>query len=57
MQLLAISGSLRSASTNTAVLEALSRLAPVGVEIVIYREMGALPHFNPDDDGDTPPAG
>ncbi len=55
MQLLAFSGSLRRASTNTAVLEALGRLAPVGVEIVIYREISALPHFNPDDDGDTPP--
>ncbi len=55
MQLLAFSGSLRRASTNTAVLEALGRLAPVGVEIAIYREIGALPHFNPDDDGDAPP--
>jgi NAD(P)H-dependent FMN reductase len=55
MRLLAFSGSLRRASTNTALLDALSGLAPVGVEIVIYREMGALPHFNPDDDGDAPP--
>jgi NAD(P)H-dependent FMN reductase len=55
MRLLAISGSLRAASTNTAVLEALSRVAPAGVEIVIYRQMGALPHFNPDDDGVAPP--
>jgi len=55
MRLLALSGSLRRASTNTAVLEALARLAPADVEIVIYREMGALPHFNPDDDGDAPP--
>jgi chromate reductase, NAD(P)H dehydrogenase (quinone) len=55
MRLLAFSGSLRRASTNIALLEALSRLAPDGVEIAIYREMGALPHFNPDDDGDAPP--
>ena len=57
MRLLAFSGSLRRASTNTALLEALSRLAPGGVEVAMYRQMGALPHFNPDDDGDiTHPA-
>lgn len=30
-------------------------LAPADVEIVIYRDLAALPHFNPDDDGDAPP--
>jgi NAD(P)H-dependent FMN reductase len=55
MRILSLSGSLRRASTNTAVLEALARLAPADVEIVIYRELAALPHFNPDDDGDAPP--
>ena len=55
MQFLAISGSLRAASTNTAALEALSRLAPAGVEIALYRDLGALPHFNPDDDEEAPP--
>ncbi len=55
MRLLGFSGSLRRASTNTAVLEGLPRLAPGGVEIVICRYIGALPHFNPDDDGETPP--
>lgn len=55
MRLLALSGSLRRASTNTAALEALRRLAPAGVEIALYRDLAALPHFNPDDDGETPP--
>ncbi len=55
MRLLAISGSLRATSTNTAALEALRLLAPAGVEIMLYRELGALPHFNPDDDGEAPP--
>jgi chromate reductase, NAD(P)H dehydrogenase (quinone) len=55
MRLLALSGSLRAASTNTAALEALSRLAPAGVEILLYRELGALPLFNPDDDEEAPP--
>ena len=55
MQLLTISGSLRAASTNTAALDALKRLAPAEVEIVLYRDLGALPYFNPDDDDGTPP--
>lgn len=58
MRLLAISGSLRAASTNSAALAALARLAPAGVEIAIYRGLAALPAFNPDDDeeGVDPPA-
>ena len=55
MKLLALSGSLRAASTNTATLEALSALAPPGVEIPLYRDLGALPLFNPDDDEQAPP--
>jgi chromate reductase, NAD(P)H dehydrogenase (quinone) len=55
VRLLALSGSLRAASTNTAVLEALSALAPGDVEILRYRDLGALPHFNPDDDEEAPP--
>jgi chromate reductase len=55
VRLLALSGSLRTASTNTAALRALSFLAPVGVEIPIYRDLAALPHFNPDEDENAPP--
>jgi chromate reductase len=55
MRLLALSGSLRAASTNTAALEALVRLAPVGVKIILYRDLAALPHFNADKDEDAPP--
>jgi chromate reductase len=50
MRLLAISGSLRRASTNTAALEALARLAPEGVKVLVYRDLAKLPPFNPDDD-------
>lgn len=50
MRLLAISGSLRRASTNTAALEALAKLAPEGVKVLVYRDLGHLPPFNPDDD-------
>ena len=55
MKLLTISGSLRDASSNSAALDALALLAPPGVEITRYLGLGALPHFNPDLDGDTPP--
>jgi chromate reductase len=50
IRLLAISGSLRRASTNTAALEALARLAPEGVKVLLYRDLAKVPPFNPDDD-------
>ncbi len=46
--ILTISGSLRAASSNTAVLEALRLLAPPGVTVRRYLELDALPAFNPD---------
>ena len=54
MRLLAISGSLRAVSSNTAALLAAARLAPAGVEVVLYGGLGALPLFNPDLDTDAP---
>jgi len=58
LQLLAISGSLRAASSNTAVLQALLAVAPANVTISLYEQLAELPYFNPDLDreGDTPPA-
>jgi NAD(P)H-dependent FMN reductase len=56
MQILAISGSLRAASSNTILLNAAAAMAPEDVEIVFYRELGSLPHFNPDLDNDEVPA-
>ena len=55
MRILAISGSLRAISFNTAALQAAVAMAPAGVEIVLYTGLGNLPHFNPDRDGDEPP--
>ncbi|MBW8639212.1 NAD(P)H-dependent oxidoreductase [Hoeflea sp. WL0058] len=55
MKVLAISGSLRSDSTNTALLEAISRAAPESVEIRLFREMGDLPIFSPDLETPQPP--
>ena len=50
MRVLAISGSLRNGSTNTAALEALSRLAPEDVRVLVYQDLARLPPYNPDDD-------
>lgn len=56
MRLLAISGSLRLASSNTALLRAAALVAPEGVEIILYRGLGDLPHFNPDLEAAEPPS-
>jgi chromate reductase, NAD(P)H dehydrogenase (quinone) len=56
--ILAISGSLRTRSSNSAILEAARLLAPAGMRVTLYSGIGALPHFNPDvdaDDGSTLP--
>jgi chromate reductase len=55
MRILAISGSLRSTSSNTTVLRVAQILAPPGVEVILYEGLGVLPHFNPDLDGDESP--
>jgi NAD(P)H-dependent FMN reductase len=55
MNILAISGSLRATSLNTAVLQAARRLAPAGVGIEIFDGIGNLPFFNSDLDGDRLP--
>ncbi len=55
MQILAISGSLRRSSLNTALLRATTLLTPSGVHVVLYRNLGELPHFNPDLEDNEPP--
>jgi len=56
MKLIAISGSLRAGSSNTAALRAAARLAPAGVTIEIFDGIGDLPFFNPDFDNERLPA-
>jgi chromate reductase len=56
MRILAISGSLRAASSNKSLLEAATLVAPPGVEVVLFDGLGELPHFNPDLDIDPAPA-
>ncbi len=53
---LGLCGSLRAGSTNRTLLMAASRIAPNGVDLLDYRGVGDLPHYNPDDDVDPLPA-
>ena len=46
MRILAISGSLRRDSHNTALLRAAAELLPSEVELAIYERLGELPPFN-----------
>ena len=57
VRVLAISGSLRKASSNSALVSAAVRVAPVGVEVSVYGQLADVPPFNPDLDTDTAPAG
>lgn len=52
-RILGIAGSLRGASFNRALLRAAVELAPPGVEITTFGELGALPFY----DGDVEAAG
>ncbi|KAA0598069.1 NAD(P)H-dependent FMN reductase [Azospirillum lipoferum] len=57
MRVLAISGSLRAASTNSALLRAAAAAASEGVTVTVFAGLdgygvGSLPPFNPDEDGD-----
>ena len=54
MRILTISGSLRAASHNTALLRAAAELAPEGVEVVRYDGLDRLPHYNEDHDTEDP---
>lgn len=52
MRILGISGSLRAASYNTALLRAAAQLAPDGVELDVYEDLELLPPFNEDREAD-----
>jgi len=55
MRVLAISGSLRSGSYNTALLREAAEVAPAGVELELYEGLELLPPYNEDDDEDDGP--
>jgi chromate reductase len=54
--ILLVSGSLRRGSTNAAALDAIAQSDVRGVRFRRFDGLGALPHFNPDDDVDPLPA-
>lgn len=56
IRILAISGSVRAASTNSALLRAAAQAAPEGVEVRLYEGLSSLPLFNPDHTENLPPA-
>lgn len=57
MKVLAVSGSLREASSNTTVLRALGLLAPPEVAFSLHPPLDGLPFFNSDvEEAGLPPA-
>jgi chromate reductase, NAD(P)H dehydrogenase (quinone) len=56
IRILAISGSLREVSSNTALLRAAIALASNNVEMKLYGGLNDLPHFNPELEPMEPPA-
>lgn len=54
--ILLISGSTRTASSNSALLRTAVAAAPAEIGAVLYEGLAALPHFNPDDDREPLPA-
>jgi chromate reductase len=55
VRILAIPGSLREGSYNVSLARAAAELAPEGVEIEVYEDLGSLPLYDDDlDGGDAP---
>jgi NAD(P)H-dependent FMN reductase len=54
VKVLALCGSLRAASLNSALLRATARLAPAGISVRVFPSLGSLPLFNPDLENDAP---
>lgn len=52
--LLAISGSLRTGSTNTQLISAVAERLPEHVGLIQFDGLDALPHFSPERDTETP---
>jgi chromate reductase len=55
MRVVALSGSLRAESINSALLRTVVRLAPAGVAVTVFDGIGKLPLFNPDLEVQVPP--
>jgi len=48
INILAISGSLRSTSANTNILRAIAAMVPQNIAVNIWEGLDSLPHFNPE---------
>ena len=57
MRILGVSGSLRHASHNTALLHAAAALTPEGVTFQLFEGLRDVPPYDADDDHDPAPAG
>ncbi len=55
MKILAISGSARKVSTNTALLKAMRDIAPSSIEFTVFDQINNLPIFSPDNEGEKTP--
>lgn len=55
MKILAISGSLRADSYNTALARAAADLAPPGVEVELHEGLAEIPLYDADRDGEATP--
>jgi NAD(P)H-dependent FMN reductase/GNAT superfamily N-acetyltransferase len=55
-KVLALSGSLRAESINSAFCRAAARLATPPITVSVYSGLGSVPLFNADLDGDPPPS-
>ena len=55
IRILAIAGSLRQASSNSALVNLAAALPLTSAELIVYGGLAALPPFNPDNDGDSAP--
>lgn len=54
INIVALSGSLKSSSSNTTILRVISQFKTKDVNFIIYEGLDELPHFNPDkEDGDA----
>ncbi|SBS38050.1 FMN-dependent NADPH-azoreductase [Marinomonas spartinae] len=55
MRILAISGSAREASTNTALLRAMKSFTSDSIELSVFHRLDLLPVFSPDSEGEATP--
>lgn len=54
-RILAVSGSLRAASINSAFCRTVEKLAPTSAHVTVFDRMAELPLFNPDREAEPPP--